>query len=363
MKTFLSLFMMGILCLSTNLLNAQDSISVKDSVEVEPQKERKKVEIVPFPYINYSNTLGFAYGLGGLVTFKMNQEDQISPRSTVGATYMRTTNKTWMTVIFAQLYFKEDQWRVVSAGGFGDYRFQTYMEIPGEDEGNFYPYSSTTDFFTVRLLRNLGNKNFVGLGYFYNKVNTDFYTLDEENDVKSNSLLLMYLGDHRNDVYYPTKGSKASVMLNYYPKWMGNNKNFEILNAYYNQYFPSGKNNVIAARAFLKAGSNNLDFQRQVVINSVDLRGYTDGKYRGDGKMDIQGEYRWNFLPRMGAVGFGGLATIYGSDTDRFNWKLYPSIGVGVRYLAVKSTKMRLGLDVARGKDEFAFYFRIGESF
>ena len=38
-------------------------------------------------------------------------------------------------------------------------------------------------------------------------------------------------------------------------------------------------------------------------------------------------------------------------------------MGLGARYTAVKSTNMRFGVDVARGKDDWAFYFRIGESF
>ncbi len=71
----------------------------------------------------------------------------------------------------------------------------------------------------------------------------------------------------------------------------------------------------------------------------------------------------YNFRNRVGLVGFAGLATIYGSDTESFNWGLYPGGGVGCRYQAFKSTRFNIGLDAALGKDDWGMYFRIGEAF
>jgi len=65
----------------------------------------------------------------------------------------------------------------------------------------------------------------------------------------------------------------------------------------------------------------------------------------------------------MGLVGFLGMATVYGSDTDSFNWKLYPGGGGGFRYKVFEDVHFNIGLDAAVGKEDWGVYFRIGEAF
>lgn len=247
-------------------------------------------------------------------------------------------------------------------GGFGNYAFQTYLDEP-EIETGFYDYDSKSSIFTLRALRKVYKKNYVGLGYYYNKAHTVFKELPSESTLITNFLQLIYLHDSRNNVYFPTKGIKASFQYTVYPKWMNETESFGLVNACINAYVPTKRNNVWVFRANSKFGTKELEFQKQVVLGGVDLRGYADGKYRGTGKFDVQTEFRYQLPKRFGLIGFTGLATIYGSDIEEFNWKLYPTMGLGARYTAVKSTNMRFGVDVARGKDDWAFYFRIGESF
>ncbi len=333
------------------------------SFSQEKKKHSKKVKITPIPYLNYSSTLGLFYGLGAVASYKTNKNDTISPASITGASYIRTTNKSWYTIAFAQLFFNEDKWRVVSAVGTGVFNFQTYLDLPFT-EPTFFNYGSTTTMATVQVFRKIYKRNYIGAGYFYNNIETKFNELPVDSITKNNSLQLIYLNDSRNSVYYPTKGHKIRAKLSSYPKFIGNSKSFTILQVLYNAYF-GRKRNVLATRVYGKLGlKKNLDFQRQVLINGIDLRGYTSGKYRGDGMFDLQAEYRYNFKKeQFGIVAFGGLGTLYGSNIEDFNWKLYPSIGTGFRYVAIKKLKARIGFDVAYGKEDFAFYFRLGETF
>ncbi len=100
-----------------------------------------------------------------------------------------------------------------------------------------------------------------------------------------------------------------------------------------------------------------------MTLGGRDIRGYSEGKYRGDGLMAVHGEYRYNFKNKLGLVAFFGLGAIYGSDTESFDWKTYPGGGVGIRYRAFKTVKFNIGLDAAMGKDDWGLYFRIGEAF
>ncbi|MCY1721596.1 hypothetical protein OU798_14665 [Prolixibacteraceae bacterium Z1-6] len=132
----------------------------------------------------------------------------------------------------------------------------------------------------------------------------------------------------------------------------------------YNRYFPvRGNTDVIAARLSGKFGLGDIAFEQQVTVGNKDIRGYAEGKYRGDGLMALQGEYRYNFNERMGLVGFAGIATIYGSENENFNGMILPGAGIGYRYRAFKTVKFNIGLDAAVGKDDWGIYFRIGEAF
>ena len=175
---------------------------------------------------------------------------------------------------------------------------------------------------------------------------------------------MITLYDTRNAVYYPTKGDKIRLRWITYPEWFGNDVNANKILTEYNKYFPmrSGTD-VLAARFSGKFGLGNIAFEQQVTIGGEDIRGYSEGKYRGDGLIALQSEYRYNFNKKMGLVGFAGIATIYGADTADFNWNLYPGAGVGYRYRAFKTEKFNVGLDAAIGKGDWGIYFRIGEAF
>ncbi|MCK4560926.1 MAG: hypothetical protein KAV45_14180 [Calditrichia bacterium] len=42
---------------------------------------------------------------------------------------------------------------------------------------------------------------------------------------------------------------------------------------------------------------------------------------------------------------------------------LLPGAGVGLRYMAIPSEKINIGIDIAKGIDDWGLYFRIGETF
>ena len=102
---------------------------------------------------------------------------------------------------------------------------------------------------------------------------------------------------------------------------------------------------------------------QQFIVGQKDIRGYTQGEFRGNNKLAVQGEYRWNFHERWGAVGFIGLATVFEAINDEDNGRILPGIGCGIRYTAFTDNHMNVGLDIAAGKNDWGLYFRIGEAF
>ncbi len=56
-------------------------------------------------------------------------------------------------------------------------------------------------------------------------------------------------------------------------------------------------------------------------------------------------------------------ATAINDTSDLSFDNLLPAVGGGIRFLAIPSSNISIGMDVAVGKDDWGLYFRIGEAF
>lgn len=233
------------------------------------------------------------------------------------------------------------------------------------DTPGFYDYGTKTTIVSVGVQRQIVKAFYGGITYTFSHYDTQYEdNVQPPSTTRTNGLEVNLLLDTRDAVYYPTTGKRSRLRWITYPEGVGNEVSANKILSEYNQYFSMRDDqDVLAARFSGKFGLGDIAFEQQVTVGGKDIRGYSQGKYRGDGLMAFQGEYRYNLNEKMGLVGFAGMATIYGSDTDSFNWKLYPGAGVGYRYRAFKTVKFNIGLDAAVGKDDWGVYFRIGEAF
>ena len=333
----------------------------KDTIA--PAEKAKRFDLTIMPYLSYNRNLDFMFGAIPMAMYRAKKEDTISPKSLSGLAAIYTTNKSYFISFFNKLYFNEDSWRVQFFALAGNVNSQFYMD--DIDAPDFYDYGTKMTRISVGVDRKIIPHFYGGINYAYSHYNTVY-----EDDVQpqsvshTNAVQCNLLYDTRNAIYYPTHGEKIKLRWINFPEWFGNDLSANKILTEYNKYLPirNGKD-VLAARFAGTFGLGNIAFEQQVHIGGKDIRGYSEGKYRGDGIMALQTEYRYNFNDKMGVVGFAGLATLYGSDTENFNWKAYPGAGVGYRYKAFKSVKFNIGLDAAVGKDDWGVYFRIGEAF
>lgn len=341
------------------IVQAQDGQTSKDTSSV--FEKDGKFQLMPF--LSYNRNLKFMIGVIPMYMYKLNKEDQVSPKSLSGLAAVYTTNNSYFISFFNRMFFNEDKWRLTVYGVTGDNNSQFFME--NEEGAGFYDFGTETTIISTLIQRKVSKEVYLGVGYSY----SNYYTVYED-DVQppsttiTNGLEFSALYDTRNAIYYPTQGVKAKLIWLTYPEWFSNKVGANKIKSEYNQYFSMQEGrDVIAARVSGIFGLGDIAFEQQVTIGGKDIRGYSQGQFRGDGLMAIQGEYRYNFHPKMGLVGFAGLATIYGSDTESFDWNLYPGAGIGYRYKAFPDVNFNIGLDAAVGKDDWGIYFRIGEAF
>ena len=320
-----------------------------------------KAKFMPIPYVNYDRSMGFTVGAVPMLMFNPSQKDTISPSSLIGAVGTWATSKTWFAMGFGMFYFNEDRWRITSAAGIGTVHFQFYLDNP---IGGWIPYQSEASFAMLKVERKIYDKLYGGVSYIFADVITSTENLPLVDTMTLHGIGLNLSLDKRGNPYYPRSGYYTTLKFNGFPDWFGNEVSSQKVEFDYNHYFPARTNkDVLAARIYAGVGLGELNFNQQFIVKSPNIRGYTQGAFRGNQTIAAQGEYRWNFHRRWGAVGFVGVATVFNAINEADNGKLLPGVGTGIRFRAFPETNMSVGLDVAAGIEDWGIYFQIGEAF
>ena len=75
-----------------------------------------------------------------------------------------------------------------------------------------------------------------------------------------------------------------------------------------------------------------------------------------------EGSSSFNITRRWGILGFTGIGTAFDSlenmESDEIVW----NVGGGFRYLIARALGVKMGADIARGPEDWAFYVTMGTS-
>lgn len=328
------------------------------------ERSEKNFSFVPVPYLNYDRSLGLSIGALPMCMYNLSKKDTISPSSISGLFGMYTTNDSWFTMAFNKFYLQEDNWRLTAVAGMGNINFQFLYDNP------FKPltikYNTLAGFTLLEAQRKIYDQLYFGVNYSYVKFDTEFdinLPIENRQTVKLHGLGLVLSYDKRDDVYYPRTGTITNINFKSNPKFMNDVESNKLELDFTKFFSMKNKKDVIAARAYVGLGLGELSFNQQFLVGRTDVRGYSQGDYRGDQLFSIQGEYRWNPLKKLGFVGFIGGAMIFNGINESDNGKLLPGIGTGFRYMVFEKNHMNIGMDVAVGHNDWSLEFRIGEAF
>ncbi len=323
-------------------------------------QKNKDLALTGMPTLSFNRSRGVGIGALGMLFFKTTEDTLTSPsRVTLYGQY--TTKNNWALLGFTQLFLWDDFVRLSAGGGYFSAHFQTYQNIADYGELVEIPYSNEGYFLVFSPLFQVYKHLFAGPMVAIMQTNLSFdlpggASSTEKDNINSIGLVGMY--DTRNNQYNPDKGITANLRYTANPAFMGNDSLFNKLFIYVNYYARLNKTMVLASRFFGNIGLGDLPFASQSYVGGRDLRGYTQGQYRGNQTYAAQTELRWNFYKRWGAVGFFGLAMTVDPTSS-----LLPGGGVGLRFQVIPKYNINLGLDGALGKDDWGVYFRITEAF
>jgi len=165
--------------------------------------------------------------------------------------------------------------------------------------------------------------------------------------------------DTRDNIFTPDKGLRIRASMGLSDKAVGSDYDYQNLSMYVYGYRPLSKKVIGGLRYEMQQVFNDAPFYLLPYLN---LRGIPVARYQGNIFSVVETEVRWDCVPRWSLVGFAGTGKAYNewdefSDTD---W--HTSGGAGFRYLVARQFKLRMGMDLARGPEQWAYYIVFGSA-
>jgi len=83
----------------------------------EGQLDLKSRSLVAMPLVNTNPAMKTSFGGIGMLLFRPNGRDTVSPPSVIGAAGLYSTNNSYVFAVPVRLFLHEDRWRLMAVGG------------------------------------------------------------------------------------------------------------------------------------------------------------------------------------------------------------------------------------------------------
>lgn len=294
-------------------------------------------------------------------TAKGSDAKKLPPNITGGAAAY-TDKGTWFAAVGHSHHWRNDSIRYTGGLAYAD----VYSDIYAKNTPIGFNLVGTGFFQQVGF--RLGESNFfLGSKLLWLQTKSAFdVTIKDTNlsfeDIESSNVGLSLIAsyDSRDNTFTPNKGQDLELAIWRYDESLGGdyeywNTTFKALS--FHQLNPGL---VLGLRLQTAAVSGRAPFY---AYPWVSLRGIPAMRYQGQQAGEIAAELRWDFSSRWAVVGFGGLGAVGPNDDPktRIDQDIY-SVGMGVRYFLMREMGLWLGIDVARGPDEWYPYITIGQA-
>jgi Omp85 superfamily domain len=338
-----------------------------------PKKpKRGQVIIAPIPIFSPAVGSGLVLVLG--YVFKLNENDKLSPPSTVGLAGAFTRSGTRGGGLGGKLYFSENKYQTtfVIAKGRVDVDFYGIGRIPGK-EAIKVPIRGGGTVFFGEFMRNVWKDIFVGPRYQHRKIYT---RLDGPQtpggfeipaiDLQATTVAVGFhiQRDKRDSTFYPRKGSLVEMTADFFDESLGSKRQYQNYKVEYNSYREVGTKQVIAYRGMICSANQSVPFYDLCLFGvNNDLRGYTGGEFQNRRMFATQAEYRRELKGRFGVVAFGGVGGIANRWNAFRSDELLPAAGAGLRFKLDKKNHINYRIDFAVGREGRTLSIGIGEAF
>lgn len=279
-----------------------------------------------------------------------------------------TQNSTWFAGGGYAGFWNDDHVRYRGAIGYADLKLKYYGIGESFNEEFSAEFRLKSYFLLQQVIFRLRESKFL-LGGKYQLMKTDavFFEDSELPGINPKDLDLVGSGigliaeyENLNNLFSPTKGLRVNLTYNQYLELLGSDRNFGLLILFLHYYQPViNKRWIAGLRIESQMSTGDAPFYLQPFIS---LRGVPALRYQGDLTALIETEQEVLLTKRWSIVGFAGYGKaikITDDITEGFSaW----NAGGGFRYLIARLFGLKMGLDVARGPEQWAVYVVVGSS-
>lgn len=285
-----------------------------------------------------------------------------------GGIGMYTGNKSWMVGGFrsGSLIKSRILYRIMA--GYGDMNLSFYANnLPNQKDQEFKLNFKSTVFYTQWLKQFRNPKWSAGPQYLL--LNSDIKLPDlnlpppfvKPKDVNS---LVSQLGgaiqfDGRDNIFTPDKGIRLQSDFFWSDKAIGSDYNAWRLNLSAIGFYPITPKLIGGLRLEGEQAFGSPPFY---LLPGINLRGVPMGRYQGKTSLVTEGELRWDVYRRWSLMAYGGVASAFDDWDNAFAKPIVYSYGSGFRYLLARKFKLRMGVDVAKGPEDWAYYIVFGSN-
>ena len=309
--------------------------------------------------------------------FPLRKDDQVSPPSVIGMAGIVTNNGSRGFGAYADLYMKENTYRIAAAYVRGNLNYDLYgVGLVAGNAGHKLPLEQTGEVFRSEISRRIGWDVFLGLRFWTGKStiairpagNTQSEPEPPPDIGLDTALRALGVRLHREtdaNRFYPTSSTLLDFTSDFFSQALGSKYTFQAYKFTFNKYGTLSKNQVLAYNLFVCGTGGQPPFYGNCIYGANnELRGYTAGRYLDRYMFATQLEYRLSLPKRFGVVAFGGVGEVFpgGRQVLRIN-ELLPAGGGGLRFQLSKAYRVNLRADFARGKDTWTWSMGVGESF
>jgi len=297
-----------------------------------------------------------------------NGKKRIVNPDITGAIGMYTENKSWMVGGFrsGSLIKSRILYRVMA--GYGDMNLSFYANnLPSGNDQEFKLNFKSTIFYTQWLKQFNNPKWSAGPQYLFLNSKIKLPDLDlpppfvDPKDIKST---ISQLGgaiqfDGRDNIFTPDKGIRLQSDFFWSDDAIGSDYDAWRLNLSAIGYYPIAKKLIGGLRVEGEQAFGSPPFY---LLPGINLRGIPAARYQGKTSIVTEAELRWDVYKRWSLMGYGGLASAFNDWDKAFAKPVVYSYGTGFRYLLARKFKLRMGVDVAKGPEDWAYYIVFGSN-
>lgn len=234
---------------------------------------------------------------------------------------------------------------------------------------NPIPYTNKPHGFSLGGNYRLGAKSFFWAGLKYTFSKTEIALADPESlppeyrfdaqTLDNASLAPALIYDSRNSIFTPTGGSYFSFEPTFFNEAFGGDRNYEIVDITGMHFMPIADDWTLGVLIKSQISFGDIPFYK---LPSLDLRGISKSRYRGEDLAQMEVEARWQFSGRQSLVGFAGVGATWTTTNGDSSSESVLTGGVGWRYLIARRYGIHGGIDVGFGPSSSAFYFVVGSA-